>query len=341
MANRHGRGSAALLVLLILLAPVGASAAQKFCSATTAAAFDACENAARDDLNTALGICTNVSDQDARSQCVADAKDARHEAEQSCKDQRAARRDVCHTLGEARYEPSFDPADFDADFEHLTHPNPLFPIAIGNQWVYAGGGEIDTLEIQNATKLISGVTCIVAHDVVTTDGDLTEDTNDWFAQAKSGDVFYCGEEAKQYESFDGDDPRVPELVGNDGSFKAGREGAQTGILFLAAPTVGALYRQEFDLGNAEDIGEVLSTTYKYGQSAELDQFVPQALAELLCSAANCVVTRDFSPLEPDAPEHKFYVPGIGDFLEIDLSTGGVSQLVDCNFDKRCAMLPTP
>lgn len=341
MANRHGRGSAPLLVLLILLAPVGASAGQKFCSSTTASAFDACENAVRDDLNTALGICTNISDEVARGQCIDDAKSARHDATQSCKDQRAARRDLCNKLGEARYEPSFDPNNFDADFKQLTHPNPLFPIAIGNQWVYHSGTEVDTLELASSTKLISGVTCIVAHDVVTTDGDLTEDTNDWFAQAKSGDVFYCGEEAKQYESFDGDDPRVPELVGNEGSFKAGREGAQTGILFLAAPTVGALYRQEFDLGNAEDVGEVLSTTYKFGQSAELDQFVPQALADLLCANANCVVTRDFSPLEPDSVEHKFYVAGIGDFLEIDLGTGAVTQLVDCNFDKRCSMLPQP
>jgi hypothetical protein len=329
-----------LLVLVILTAPLGASAAGKFCSATTSAAFDACENAARDDLDTALGVCGNVSDHDARSQCIADAKDARHEAEQSCKDQRAARREVCHTLGEARYEPSFDPADFDADFEHLTHPNPYFPLAIGDQWTYASPGEVDTVRITSATKSISGVTCIVSHDVVTTDGDLSEDTDDWFAQAKNGDVFYCGEQAKQYESFDGDDPREPELVGIEGSFKAGRDGAQTGILFLAAPTVGALYRQEFDLGNAEDLGEVLSTTYAFGQSAELDQFVPQALAQLLCSG-NCVVTRDFSPLEPDAVERKYYAPGIGDFLEVDLGTGAVTQLVDCNFDKRCAMLPTP
>lgn len=362
MTERHVRGTPLLLSLVLLLAPLGAAANEghndghgnneghghnaghpkaRFCSATTGAAFDACENALRDDFNMALGRCTNISDRDARDQCVADATDARREARQTCKDQRAARRDVCDALGEARYEPSFDPADFDSDFEHLTHPNSFFPVTIGNQWTYGSGSEVDTVTITSATKLISGVTCIVAHDVVTTDGDLTEDTNDWFAQAKSGDVFYCGEEAKQFESFDGDDPRVPELVGNEGSFKAGREGAQPGILFLATPTVGAFNRQEFDLGNAEDVSEVISTTYKFGQNAELDQFVPQALAQLLCSAGDCVVTRDSSPLEPDAIERKYFAPGIGDFLEVELDTGTVTQLVDCNFDARCAMLPTP
>jgi hypothetical protein len=333
--------TAPLLLLVILAAPLIASAAGKFCSATTSNAFDACQNATRDDLNTALGVCANVSDHDARSQCISDAKDARHEAEQTCKDQRAARREVCHTLGEARYEPSFDPADFDTDFAHPTHPNPYFPLAIGNQWTYQSGTEVDVATITSATKLIAGVTCIVSHDVVTTDGDVTEDTDDWFGQAKSGAVFYCGEETKQFESFDGDNPREPELVGIEGAFKAGREGAQPGILFLATPTVGALYRQEFDLGNAEDLAEVLSTTYAFGQSTDLDHFVPQALAELLCSGGNCVVTREFSPLEPDSVERKYYAPGIGIFLEIDLGASTVNQLVDCNFDKRCAMLPTP
>jgi len=340
MISRLGRSVTSILVLVLFGAPLSAVAA-KFCSSTAASAFSACQNSARDDLNTALGICTNLSDDAARSACMKDARSERHDADDLCREQLSARRSVCKKLGEARYEPSFDPADFDTDFAHPSHPNPYFPTAIGDRWVYKSGSEVDTVEITEATKLIDGVTCIVSHDVVKDDGDLTEDTNDWFAQAKSGAVFYCGEEAKQYESFDGDEPRVPELVGNEGSFKAGRDGAQTGILFLPTATVGALYRQEFSLGTAEDLAQVLSTTYKFGQDAELDQFVPQALAELLCGAGDCVVTRDFSPLEPDSIERKYYAAGIGDFLEIELDTGVVTQLVECNFDARCGMLPSP
>jgi hypothetical protein len=352
MSNRHPQSAVLVVCLAILLVPLTAVAGSwkggwkgkgmgKFCSATAQAAFSSCRSQTRDDLATALGICTNVSDPGERSQCLSDAKDSTREADQLCKDQRSARLDVCDAIGEARYEPSFDPADFDSDFDHLTHPNPYFPLAIGNRWTYSTGSEVDTVTLRNATKQIEGVTCLVAHDVVTDDGDLTEDTNDWFAQAKSGDVDYCGEEAKQYESFDGDDPREPELVGNEGSFKAGREGAQPGTLFLAAPSVGVTYRQEFDLGNAEDVSQVLSTTYSYGHDADLDANVPAALAQLLCSAGDCVVTRDFSPLEPDVVERKYYAKGIGDFLELDLSSGDVTQLVECNFDARCAMLPTP
>jgi hypothetical protein len=50
---------------------------------------------------------------------------------------------------------------------------------------------------------------------------------------------------------------------------------------------------------------------------------------------------DVSGLEPDGDERKYYAPGIGDFLEIEVSTGNVTQLVDCNVDPRCAMLPEP
>ena len=35
---------------------------------------------------------------------------------------------------------------------------------------------------------------------------LTEGTNDWFAQAKDGTVWYCGEETAEFETFDGRPP---------------------------------------------------------------------------------------------------------------------------------------
>ena len=330
-------GSVALAFGLALTAQAGQKTS---CSATTKAALHACKKSAQSDLATADGVCLNISDKAKHKTCLSDAKSTFKDDLDSCKEQRGARTDVCKSLGQAAYEPRFDPNDFDSDFANLTHPNELFPLGIGSQWTYEGGGEIDHMEITNATKLIEGVTCIVAHDVVSVAGQKTEETDDWFAQAKNGDVYYCGEQTAEYETFAGDVPPVPELVGTEGSFKAGRDGDQPGILMLASPEAGALYRQEFSLGNAEDLGEVLSATYRYGDSPDLDQYVPQALADLLCSG-DCLVTREFTPLEPDAPERKYYAPGVGDFLEVDLSTGTVTQLVDCNVDLRCGMLPAP
>jgi hypothetical protein len=339
MAKRSALGGL-LAAGLTLLGAHAAWAGGNACGAITSDTFDECKKSAQGDQDTADAACRNVTDGSAQRACLADARSAVKDALQECRDQRAARADVCDALGPGPYQPSFSPADFDTDFAHPTQPNALMPLHPGDRWTYSGGGEVDTVQIQDATKLIEGVRCVVSHDVVTTAGVVTEDTNDWIAQKKTGDVFYCGEEAKEFETFAGDDPQQPELVSIDGSFKAGRNGDQPGILMLAAPTVGMVYRQEFSAGNAEDLAEVLSTTYQFGQDSDLDQHVPQALAELLCSG-HCLVTKEFSPLEPDAIERKYFAPGIGDFLEIELDTGVVTQLVDCNFDDRCAMLPAP
>jgi hypothetical protein len=54
-----------------------------------------------------------------------------------------------------------------------------------------------------------------------------------------------------------------------------------------------------------------------------------------------VVTKDYTPLEPGVFERKYYAPSIGRFLEVKPDEGKVVQLVNCNFDPRCAGLPMP
>jgi hypothetical protein len=126
----------------------------------------------------------------------------------------------------------------------------------------------------------------------------------------------------------------------EGSFKAGRDGDKAGILFFGSPIVGVSHRQEWSASNAEDAATVLSTTYGFGADPELDQFVPQDLANLLC-ANDCVVIREFSPISPGEFEHKYFAPSVGKFLEVTPEEGEVTQLVDCNVDPKCAVLPTP
>ena len=101
-----------------------------------------------------------------------------------------------------------------------------------------------------------------------------------------------------------------------------------------------MYREEFSLSNAEDVTEVLSTTYAFGSDPKLDRFVPQQLAERFCSG-DCVVTKNFSLLEPGVFARKYYARGIGVFLEVNPDIEEVVQLVDCNFDPRCEDLPKP
>lgn len=312
-----------------------------FCSQSANLLFRACGSETQDDFFKARAICLDVSDKAERTECLADATTARTESRQRCGEQRTGRLDTCKSLGEDRYDPDFDPALFD-DPKNPTHPNPYFPLKVGHSWEYREGAESIAIKVLNETKLIDGVTCIVVQDSATEDGDLVEDTDDWFAQAKNGDVYYCGEETKEFERFDGDNPKLPELVSIDGSFKAGRDGDKPGILFLGTPTPGKVYRQESSLGNAEDVAEVLSTTYAFGKSPELDQFVPPQLAKPLCSNGDCVVTKEFSATSgPGSFERKYYARGIGLFLEVKPNSGKAVQLVGCNFDTRCANLPTP
>jgi len=311
------------------------------CSQTARSGLAACNSDTRDNFFTTWGDCLNLTDEAERSACFADARDTKEEEKGDCRDQFEARVDLCNRLGEEAYDPSFDPADFDNDFSNLTNPNPYYPLGIGHVWNYEGGGETDVVEVRDATKLIEGVTCIVVHDVVSVDGQPTEDTDDWIAQGVDGTVHYCGESSRELETFEGDDPPEPELVATDGSFKVGREYAKPGILMPATPAPGQIYRQEYAFLEAEDVAKVVSTTYRYGDDPKLDFLVPQALAELLCGDGDCVVTREYTPLEPDVVERKYYANGIGVFLEVNLEEEGITQLVDCNFDARCDALPAP
>jgi len=160
--------------------------------------------------------------------------------------------------------------------------------------------------VTDEVKEILGVTCAVVHNLVKENGEVIEDTEDWYAQDIFGNVWYFGEIAQDFE--DG------ELVSIDGSWKAGVDGAKAGIIMKAAPAVGDVYRQEFSLGNAEDLAEVLSLTGS--------EVVPAATCN-----GDCLVTRDFTPLQPDVSEHKYYKPGFGLILEVNPDTGDRVELV--------------
>jgi hypothetical protein len=310
------------------------------CSHTAFVQRAACRAEVTDDLLTAKAICLNFADDEEREACLDEAKEEAGEERDLCSEQFVARLEVCGLIGQQAYDPDFDPEDFDSDFTDLTMPNPYYPLTPGNTWSLAGGEETIELEILEDTKNVEGVTCITLHDVVREEGVVIEDTHDWLAQHVEGDTWYCGEIAQDFETFPGDDPEEPELVSIDGSWKHGRDGAKAGIWVPKNLPAGTTYRQEWAAGDAEDVGTVLSTTYSYGNGEGLDDLVPEELAELLCDD-DCMVTRDFTATEPGVSERKYYAPGIGNFLEVNLDDGEVVQLVDCNFDARCDDLPEP
>lgn len=332
-----------LTAIAMFIAIITTAQAQNFCSQTAQALFNACKSGVTEDFIVRNTVCLNIGDGAERDECYGDSEDQRKEENQECREQKDWRLQSCKLVGEERYDPDFNPAEFDSDFHNLTHPNSYFPLTIGNKWTFKDKveNELDVIEILDQTKLIDGVTCVVSRDKVFKDGFLSEFTDDWFAQNMDKNVWYCGEEVKEYEVFDGDHPKRPELVSIDGSFKAGRDGDKSGIIFLANPKKDDVYFEEFSLANAEDVTRILSNNYSFGKNSDLDHLVPQQLAERFCAAGDCIVTENFSLLEPGILARKYASRGIGVFLEIELDTNAVIQLTDCNFDSRCENLPQP
>ncbi len=293
----------ALAIALFGLGFAGPARAGNACRATAKAANQACRNEKTDEFFIATGTCLNLSSPEATKACKKTAKQDLNDAKKGdCADQLDARNALCERLGKAPYDPVIDSADFLSPAATAASPNQYFPLVPGTVWVYKGGGETDTVTVTDQTRVLDGVTTIVVHDVVSDASDVvTEDTVDYFAQQTDGTVWYFGELARQLEN--------GEVVDVEGSFLAGVDGAKPGIVMKGAPMVGDVYRQEFALGDAEDAGEVLGTNGT--------ESVPGGS----CSGT-CIVTHDFSPLEPDANEQKFYAPGIGVILEVDVAAGG-------------------
>jgi hypothetical protein len=183
--------------------------------------------------------------------------------------------------------------------------NPYLAFKPGRVFTYQGqtedGLETIVVEVTKKTKTILGVVTTVVHDQAFLNGELIEDTFDWFAQDTDGNVWYFGEDSKEIQ--DG------QVVSTAGSWEAGVDGAQPGIIMLANPTVGTKYQQEFAEDVAEDMAKVLSLS----ETVE----VPYGMF------VECLQTMEWTPLEPGAREFKFYAPGVGQVLEVQPQSGGV------------------
>ncbi|MGX9788577.1 hypothetical protein [Mycobacterium sp. MMS18-G62] len=196
------------------------------------------------------------------------------------------------------YSPSIDPGAFSTTID-----NPYLPMTPGTRTRYEvhtpEGVQRTTTEVTHDTKTIMGIKTIVVHDTVSVDDKTVEDTLDWYAQDRDGNVWYFGEDTKAIEE-DG-------TVDTTGSFEGGVNGALPGIAMLSHPHIGDQYRQEYAKGVAEDTGEVVSLTGSETTPAT------GRVSDLL-------VTKDADRLDPTAPpENKFYARGIGLVLTVEPS----------------------
>ena len=280
---------------------------QDACATSAAQADSACRKQALADYWIQRSMCTNLSDDAARSACVHDAEIALQQAKDLCGEQRAARLDACDRLGGDAYDPTIDPSRFVEGVD-----NPYMPLVPGTTFFYERRGgkargdvEQNVVTVLPKTEEILGVACTTVHDVVSVAGETTEDTLDWFAQDVDGNVWYFGELSYTVEN--------GRITGLEGSWRGGVEGAKPGVVMRAAPRIGDFYRQEFQVGVAEDLAGVLSLS--------------DAVTVPFGAFRNCVLTEESTPLEPDSIEHKDYVAGVGLVLTIE-DDGSRTELVE-------------
>ena len=162
---------------------------------------------------------------------------------------------------------------------------------------------MDSVFVTHETRAILGVPAVVVRDRAYLGGKLVEETEDWYAQDRKGNVWYLGEDTKEYK--DG------KVVGTAGSWEAGRDSASGGFIMPGVPEVGMAYRQEYRPGVAGDMARVVN----------LDR---RALV-MGDSITACVETEEWSPLERGVREEKIYAPGLGLVLERTTAGGDESM----------------
>jgi hypothetical protein len=168
--------------------------------------------------------------------------------------------------------------------------NPYFILEPGYQLRYLDGADALVITVLPDTELVDGVRTRVVEERESRDGVPVEVSRNYFAiDPGTRDVYYFGEDVDDYAG--------GRVVGHDGSWRSGVDGARFGLMMPGAPRVGQRHYQEVAPGVALDRAEVLSNT----ESVQ----VPAG------AFTGVVVVQESSPLEPLVTERKQYAPEVG------------------------------
>jgi hypothetical protein len=191
------------------------------------------------------------------------------------------------------YHPRIDRKSFAA---RVT--NPWFPLVVGRTMVYTGVKDgkraLNVVVVTRHVRRIDGVRTRVVEDRLYLNGVLEERTRDYYAQDRCGNVWYFGEDTATLDA-------KGKVTSTEGSFHAGVDGAQPGVMMQAKPRPGRWFRQEWYAGQAEDRFKVAA------MSAAIT--VPYG------SFRSALRTEERTSLEPDVVDNKYYVKGVGEVFE--------------------------
>jgi hypothetical protein len=199
---------------------------------------------------------------------------------------------------------AIDPANFVSTID-----NPYLPFITGTTFFYEGTVEgekqQDKVVVTNRAKTILGVPCVVVEDTVSGGGHVIETTEDYYAQDKQGNVWYLGEDTKELDEHGN-------VTSTEGTWEGGVDGAQPGIVMPGHPEVPASFRQEFLRGHAEDMFWIVSLS--------------QRVSVPLGSFTDVILTLEWTPLEPNVIDRKYYAAGVG--LVAELSASGPKETAE-------------
>lgn len=292
------------------------------CAVSAASMRRSCSFEVQEEFHASMASCINFLDPLERGACTDAATLALEEDAEGCFDQEEARLDVCELLDENVYDP--DPLTDDSlgfidpnDIGDSELPNPYFSLEAGHTYVLRAGEDFEETIVVTVTEDVReylGVDCRLVVDIVVLleDGEYeaVEATDDFYAQAGNGDVYYCGEVSRNFE--DG------QLDNLDGSFAAGIGFAKSGILTRASPSAGDAHRQEWLLGEAEDVIRYVGVAQAPSAAEGGENPVP----EFDCAMnGGCVKTEEFIPPEPESGEFKYFLSGVGFVLGVSLEDG--------------------
>ncbi|MDT4921367.1 MAG: hypothetical protein QOI15_2269 [Pseudonocardiales bacterium] len=192
------------------------------------------------------------------------------------------------------YHPHIDAARFSSLVD-----NAWFPLRVGTTWLYAGRRDgqavVDVVKATRHTRMIDGVRTRVVADRLFAGGRLAERTSDYFAQDACGNVWYFGEDTAELDEHG-------RVTSRDGTWHAGVDGAEPGVVMQAHPQLDRRFRQEWYAGSAEDTFSVRDRTARVT--------VPAG------TYTHALRTAEHSRLEPNVIDNKYYVRGIGEVQEI-------------------------
>ena len=217
------------------------------------------------------------------------------------------------------YDPQISPADFSSEVTNM-----FFTLEPGTVFVYeaekAEGHERIEVTVLSETRMVMGVEAVIVKDQVFLDGELIEDTRDWYAEDLEGNVWYFGEETAEYEG--------GVMTTTAGSWEAGIDGAKPGLIMKANPQVGDSYRLEYYAGEAEDMADVVTLN--------------ESLVVPAGAFTGCLKTYDYTPLDPNAKEYKYYCPEVqGVALEVNIEDNERMELISVKNNTAPAVSPPP